>query len=77
MTRARLARMTMTSQSERLRRAISRRDRPNSRLSAELRAEASTSAERKAVSTLNLLTAYPPGLRKLVGPREGRDIDAA
>ena len=40
--------MTMTSQSERLRRAISRRDRPNSRLSAELRAEASTYARTRS-----------------------------
>ena len=43
---------------------------------SELRADASTSAERKAVSTLNLLTSYPPGLRKLVGPRDGRNSDA-
>ncbi len=44
---------------------------------SELRAEASTPAERKAVSRLKLLTAYPPGLRKLIGPREGRNTDAA
>jgi hypothetical protein len=44
---------------------------------SELRAEASTGAERKAVSTLSLLTSYPPGLRRLIGPREGRNTDAA
>jgi transposase-like protein len=40
--------MTMTSESERLRRAISRRYCPNSRLSAELRAEASAHASRRS-----------------------------
>jgi len=44
---------------------------------SELRADASKAADRKFVSTLSLLTAYPPGLRKLIGPREGRDADAA
>ncbi len=44
---------------------------------SELRADASTPAERKAVLALNLLTFYPPGLRRLIGPREGRNIDAA
>jgi sugar-specific transcriptional regulator TrmB len=45
--------------------------------SSELRAEATTPAERKAVSSLALLTSYPPGLRKLIGPRKRRSADAA
>jgi|SRR5579862_8912292 predicted transcriptional regulator len=44
---------------------------------SELRAEASMGAEREVVSKLSLLASYPPGLRKLIGPREGGAPDAA
>ena len=43
---------------------------------SELRAEASTAAEREVVSKLSLLASYPPGLRKLIGPRERHNADA-
>jgi sugar-specific transcriptional regulator TrmB len=44
---------------------------------AELRAAASSPAERKAAAQLTLTRAYPPGLRSLIGPRKSGGRTAA